>query len=186
MSAAALEAEVDVCVAELAHERGEVGRRRVVPNGYHQSRTGTTVHRRDRGEGSAGERQARRRDHRRSQAVSSVISPLWCRKSPKIWWSSACAMAPRNWWPWPTAAGNRPSRGAGLLLRDCARRGMHAPVPAVGDGALGLWKALRKVFPTTRGGPPAPRLRSPDTWSARSRRPCIRTPGRSGAPGAGR
>jgi transposase-like protein len=29
------------------------------------------------------------------------------------------------------------------LLRDCARRGMHAPVLAVGDGALGFWGPLR-------------------------------------------
>jgi transposase-like protein len=36
------------------------------------------------------------------------------------------------------------------LLRDCARRGMRAPVLAVGDGALGFWAALREVFPTTR------------------------------------
>ena len=36
------------------------------------------------------------------------------------------------------------------LLRDCARRGMRAPVLAVGDGALGFWKALREVFPETR------------------------------------
>jgi transposase-like protein len=36
------------------------------------------------------------------------------------------------------------------LLRDCARRGMRAPVLAVGDGALGFWGALREVFPSTR------------------------------------
>ena len=36
------------------------------------------------------------------------------------------------------------------LLRDCARRGMRAPVLAVGDGALGFWSALREVFPETR------------------------------------
>jgi transposase-like protein len=36
------------------------------------------------------------------------------------------------------------------LLRDCARRGMSAPVLAVGDGALGFWGALREVFPVTR------------------------------------
>jgi transposase-like protein len=36
------------------------------------------------------------------------------------------------------------------LLRDCARRGMRAPVLAMGDGALGFWGALREVFPTTR------------------------------------
>jgi len=36
------------------------------------------------------------------------------------------------------------------LLRSCKRRGMAAPVLAVGDGALGFWKALREVFPQTR------------------------------------
>src|SRR5207248_685038 len=36
------------------------------------------------------------------------------------------------------------------LPRDCARRGMRAPVLAVGDGALGFWGALREVFPATR------------------------------------
>jgi transposase-like protein len=38
------------------------------------------------------------------------------------------------------------------LLRDCARRGMRAPVLAVGDGALGFWNGLREVFPATREG----------------------------------
>jgi transposase-like protein len=36
------------------------------------------------------------------------------------------------------------------LLRDCKRRGMRAPVLAMGDGALGFWAALREVFPQTR------------------------------------
>jgi putative transposase len=36
------------------------------------------------------------------------------------------------------------------LLRDAARRGMRAPILAVGDGALGFWKALREIFPDTR------------------------------------
>jgi transposase-like protein len=36
------------------------------------------------------------------------------------------------------------------LLRDCRRRGITAPVLAVGDGALGFWKAIREVFPATR------------------------------------
>ena len=36
------------------------------------------------------------------------------------------------------------------LLRSCKRRGMRAPVLAVGDGALGFWKAIRDVFPETR------------------------------------
>jgi putative transposase len=36
------------------------------------------------------------------------------------------------------------------VLWDLRRRGMRAPVVAVGDGALGLWAALRDVFPATR------------------------------------
>ncbi len=36
------------------------------------------------------------------------------------------------------------------LLRSCKRRGMRAPVLAVGDGALGFWSAVRTVFPETR------------------------------------
>jgi len=36
------------------------------------------------------------------------------------------------------------------LLRDLKRRGMKAPVLAVGDGALGFWRALGDVFPATR------------------------------------
>jgi transposase-like protein len=36
------------------------------------------------------------------------------------------------------------------LLRGCKRRGMRAPVLAVGDGALGFWKAVRDVFPETK------------------------------------
>ncbi|MFC8851427.1 MULTISPECIES: IS256 family transposase [unclassified Micromonospora] len=47
--------------------------------------------------------------------------------------------------------GYRESTGSWAdLLRDCKRRGMHAPVLAVGDGALGFWNALREVFPETR------------------------------------
>jgi transposase-like protein len=38
----------------------------------------------------------------------------------------------------------------GDLLRDLKRRGMRAPMIAVGDGALGFWAALRDVWPETR------------------------------------
>jgi transposase-like protein len=49
------------------------------------------------------------------------------------------------------ADGHRESRQSWAdLLRDCRRRGMRAPVLAVGDGALGFWAALREVFPETR------------------------------------
>ncbi len=36
------------------------------------------------------------------------------------------------------------------VLRDLKRRGMAAPVVAVGDGALGFWKAVGEVWPETR------------------------------------
>jgi transposase-like protein len=36
------------------------------------------------------------------------------------------------------------------LLRDLKRRGLRAPVLAIGDGALGFWGALREVFPQSR------------------------------------
>jgi putative transposase len=36
------------------------------------------------------------------------------------------------------------------LLRDLKRRGMTAPVVAVGDGALGFWAAVRDIWPETR------------------------------------
>ena len=53
------------------------------------------------------------------------------------------------------------------LLRDCARRGMRAPVLAIGDGALGFWKAAREVFPQAR---------TQRCWFTRSRTCSVRCP----------
>lgn len=36
------------------------------------------------------------------------------------------------------------------LLRDCRRRGMRDPELVIGDGAMGLWRALAEVFPSAR------------------------------------
>jgi putative transposase len=36
------------------------------------------------------------------------------------------------------------------MLRDLKKRGMRAPILAIGDGALGFWGAVRDVFPKTR------------------------------------
>lgn len=36
------------------------------------------------------------------------------------------------------------------VLRDLKRRGMRPPVLAIGDGALGLWRAVRDVWPESR------------------------------------
>jgi transposase-like protein len=61
------------------------------------------------------------------------------------------------------------------LLRDCKRRGMRAPILAVGDGALGFWNGLREVFPSTR------EQRCCSTRSPMSSVPCRnpRTPARN-------
>ena len=62
----------------------------------------------------------------------------------------ACGTAARN--SSPSTDGYREAtelRGQDLL-RDAKRRGMRAPVLAIGDGALGFWGALREVFPDTR------------------------------------
>ncbi|MFB8036547.1 IS256 family transposase [Streptomyces sp. NPDC056004] len=231
MLAAALEAEVNAYIAELAEERDSRGRRLVVRNGHHQARKVTTS------AGSVEVRAPRVNDRRVDEATgdrrrfSSAILPPWCRKSPKIaevlpllylhglssgdfvpameqflgssaglspatvtrltaqWQDDHAAFQDRDLsqtdyvYIWvdgihlrirldqakaavlvvlgvradgtkelvAMADGYRESTEAWAgLLRDCARRGMRAPVLAVGDGALGFWKALREVFPTTR------------------------------------
>lgn len=231
MLAAALEAEVDAYIAELADERDARGRRLVVRNGHHQPRKVTIS------AGSVEVRAPRVNDKRVDETTgerrrfSSAILPPWCRKSPKIaevlpllylhglssgdfvpameqflgssaglspatvtrltaqWQADHAAFQDRDLsqtdyvYAWvdgihlrirldqtraavlvvlgvradgtkelvAMADGYRESAEAWAgLLRDCARRGMHAPVLAVGDGALGYWKALREVFPTTR------------------------------------
>jgi hypothetical protein len=66
------------------------------------------------------------------------------------------------------AEGYRESTGSWAdLLRDCKRRGMRAPVLAVGDGALGFWSALREVFPSSA---------SSGVGSTRSQTCCWRCP----------
>jgi transposase-like protein len=231
MLAAALEAEVDAYLAELADERDQRGRRMVVRNGHAQPRQVMT---------SAGvvEVQTPRVDDKRIDANTgerkrfrSVILPPWCRRSPKVaevlpllylhglstgdfvpalesFLGSAAGLSSatitrltKQWtddyyvfcqrdlscvdyvYVWADgihvnvrldedklcllviigvradgtkelvalADGYRESTGSWAdLLRDCARRGMRAPVLAVGDGALGFWAALREVFPDTR------------------------------------
>jgi transposase-like protein len=231
MLAAALEAEVDAYLAELAGERDERGRRLVVRNGHAAPRQVST------GAGPI-EVVAPRVNDRRTDPVTgqrerfrSAILPPWCRKSPKVaevlpllylhglssgdfvpaleqflgsaaglsaaaitrltsqWTEDYHAFTRRDLsgvdyvYVWADgihvnvrleqdklcllvivgvradgskelvalADGYRESAGSWAdLLRDCARRGMRAPVLAVGDGALGFWAALREVFPDTR------------------------------------
>ncbi|MGA5526630.1 IS256 family transposase [Streptomyces pseudogriseolus] len=231
MLAAALEAEVNSYIAELAGERDGDGRRLVVRNRYHQPRKVTTA------AGTVEVRAPRVNDKRvddttgERKRFSSAILPLWCRKSPKIsevlpllylhglssgdfvpaleqFLGSSAGLSPATvtrltaqWqadhtafmdrelsamdyvYVWADGVhlrirleeakaavlvlmgvradgtkeliamtdGYRESSEAWAgLLRDCARRGMRAPVLAVGDGALGFWNALSEVFPDTR------------------------------------
>ncbi|MGW2962755.1 IS256 family transposase [Streptomyces sp. NPDC001220] len=231
MLAAALEAEVNAYIAELAHECDDKGRRLVVRNGYHQPRQVTTA------AGVVEVTAPRVNDKRVDEQTgerkrfSSAILPPWCRKSPKIsevlpllylhglssgdfvpaleqFLGSSAGLSPATvtrlttQWQADHAAfmdrdlsdvdyvyvwadgihlnvrleearacvlvligvradgskelvalkdGYRESAESRAdLMRDCARRGMRAPVLAVGDGALGFWKALAEVFPTTR------------------------------------
>jgi transposase-like protein len=84
MLTAALEAEVDAYLAELAGERDGRGRRLVVRNGHAQAREVMTA-------AGAVEVQAPRVNDKRVDAESgqrkrfrSVILPPWYRKSPKV------------------------------------------------------------------------------------------------------
>ncbi|MCX4616327.1 MULTISPECIES: IS256 family transposase [Streptomyces] len=231
MLAAALEAEVDQYIAELAGQRDEAGRRLVVRNGRHRPRTVTTAAgpvevaaprvNDKRGDETTGER----------QRFSSKILAPWCRKSPKIsevlpllylhglssgdfvpameqFLGSSAGLSPatvtrltQQWTADHTEFQRRDLAGSdyvyvwadgvhpkirlsqthscllvlmgvrvdgtkeliaiteGLrestefwadLLRDCRRRGMRDPMLVVGDGAMGLWRALAEVFPQAR------------------------------------
>ncbi|MGW1621143.1 IS256 family transposase [Streptomyces sp. NPDC002172] len=231
MLAAALEAEVNAYITELADQRDDKGHRLVVRNGYHQPRTVTTA------AGVVEVKVPRVNDKRIDEATgerkrfSSAILPPWCRKSPKIsevlpllylhglssgdfvpaleqflgtavrlspatvirltqqWQADHAAFMDRDLaevdyvYVWADGIhlnvrleeakacvlvligvradgskelvalkdGYRESGESWAdLMRDCARRGMRAPVLAVGDGALGFWKALAEVFPDTR------------------------------------
>jgi hypothetical protein len=86
MLAAALEAEVDAYLAELAHERDERGRRLVVRNGHAQPRQVVT---------SAGAVEVvapRVNDKRVDETTgerkrfASAILPAWCRKGAVALW----------------------------------------------------------------------------------------------------
>ncbi|MET9772185.1 IS256 family transposase [Streptomyces sp. NPDC006415] len=231
MLAAALEAEVNQYIAELAGERDEVGRRLVVRNGHHRERTVATA------AGPIAVKAPRVNDKRvdgergeRKRFSSKILIP-WCRKSPKIsevlpllylhglssgdfvpameqFLGSAAGLSPatvtrltKQWSDDHAAFQDRDLSGAdyvyvwadgihpkvrlgqarscvlvlmgvrtdgskelvalaeGLresteswadLLRDCRRRGMRDPELVVGDGAMGMWRALAELFPQAR------------------------------------
>ncbi|MDX3098026.1 IS256 family transposase [Streptomyces sp. ME19-03-3] len=231
MLAAALEAEVSQCIAELTAETDQAGRRPVVRNGYHQPRTVVTA------AGPVEVKAPRVNDRRideesgERKRFSSRILPPWCRKSPKIsevlpllylhglstgdfvpaleqFLGGTAGLSPatvtrltKQWqddhstfqdrdlsecdYVYVWADGVHPKVRLGQahscvlvllgvrldgtkelialaeglresseswadLLRDCRRRGMRDPELVIGDGAMGLWKALAEVFPAAR------------------------------------
>ncbi|MFF5675435.1 IS256 family transposase [Streptomyces hygroscopicus] len=231
MLAAALEAEVNQYIAELADQRDESGRRLVVRNGHHRERTVATA------AGPIPVTAPRVNDKRvdeetgeRKRFSSQILAP-WCRKSPKIsevlpllylhglssgdfvpameqFLGSGAGLSPatvtrltKQWtddhtafhardlsdcdYVYVWADGVHPKVRLGQthscvlvlmgvradgrkelialaeglresaeswadLLRDCRRRGMRDPELVVGDGAMGLWRALAEVFPQAR------------------------------------
>jgi transposase-like protein len=231
MLSAALEAEVDAYLADLAAERDERGRKLVVRNGYHNAREVMTS------AGAIEVKAPRVNDKRIDEATGersrfrSQILPPWCRRSPRVaevlpllylhglstgdfvpaleqflgsaagLSSAAITRLTKQWtddyhgfcqrdlstvdyvYVWADGIhvnvrleedklcllvivgvradgskelvalkdGYRESAGSWAdLMRDCAHRGMRAPVLVVGDGALGFWAGLREVFPETR------------------------------------
>ncbi|MFC8760495.1 IS256 family transposase [Streptomyces sp. NPDC057193] len=231
MLAAALEAEVNQCIAGLAAETDEWGHRLVVRNGHHRSRTVVTA------AGPVEVTGPRVNDRRiddetgeRKRFSSKIFAP-WCRKSPKVsevlpllylhglssgdfvpaleqCLGGAVGLSPatvtrltKQWqddhatfqdrdlsdrdYVYVWADGVHPKVRLGQahscvlvllgvrldgtkelvalaeglresteswadLLRDCRRRGMRDPELVVGDGAMGVWKALGEVFPAAR------------------------------------
>ncbi|GGN22303.1 transposase [Streptomyces fuscichromogenes] len=197
MLAAALEAEVDQYIAELAAETDDHERRLVVRNGRHLPRTVVTA------AGPVKVRAPRVNDRRVDGATgerkrfSSRILPRWCRKSPKVsevlpllyqhglssgdsgpaleqFLGSAADLSPatvtwltRQWsddhapfqdrelsqtdyvYVWAEGLSESTESWADLL-RDCRRRRMGDPELVVGDGAMGLWRALAEAFPAAR------------------------------------
>jgi len=63
------------------------------------------------------------------------------------------------------------------LLRDLKKRGMRAPVLAVGDGASGFWGAVRDAFPQ-RPAISATGCTKPPTRSTRCPKACVKGPRR--------
>jgi transposase-like protein len=123
MLAAALEAEVDAYLAAHVAERDGRGRRLVGRNG-----------------------------HARPREVLTAAGGVQVR-TPRVddWLVIVGVRADGTKELVAVADGERESAESWAeLLRDLRRRGMRAPVVAVGDGGLGLWAALREVFPATR------------------------------------
>lgn len=159
-----IQQEVDDWLAQRAHLRDEQGRRQVVRNGYLPEREITT------GVGPVKVKQPRVRDRRpegQAEPFSSKILPPYLRKTKSIeelipWLylkgvstgdfgeALKALLGPDCPGLSATTVTRLKSVWEGLLLDVKARGLVIDPKLAIGDGALGFWKALRQVYPKTR------------------------------------
>ena len=142
MLAVALEAEVAAYIDAHADQVDADGRRLAVRNGRHEPRQVTTA------AGALGVQAPRVNDKRvfevtgERRRFASAILPAWARKSPRI----------AEVLPLLYLHGFRESSESWAdLLRDVKRRGMAAPVLAVGDGAFGLLEGGARGVPRDAG-----------------------------------
>ena len=162
-----IQQEVDDWLAQRAHLRDEQGRRQVVRNGYLPEREITT------GVGPVKVKQPRVRDRRpegQAEPFSSKILPPYLRKTKSIeelipWLylkgvstgdfgeALKALLGPDCPGLSATTVTRLKSVWEGLLLDVKARGLVIDPKLAIGDGALGFWKALRQVYPKTRDPP---------------------------------
>jgi transposase-like protein len=170
MLAAALQAEVAAYVAQFVDQLDEEGHRLVVRNGYHQAREVLTA------AGAVEVKAPRvtavstpilasqwqdeaaafgRRDLSGSDYVYLWVDGIHLRV--RLDQEKLCLLVMlgvradgRKELVAITDGYRESTESWADLLRDCRRRGMAAPVLAVGDGPLGFWKAMREVFPATR------------------------------------
>ena len=137
MLAQAVEAEVAAYVAAHDHLVDDAGRRQVVRNGHLPERTIQT------GLGDIEVKQPRVHDRRapgEREKFTPAVLPPYLRRTRSL--EELIAIAD----------GYRESEQSWKeLLLDCKARGLEIePSLAIGDGALGFWKAMRRVWDTTK------------------------------------
>lgn len=160
----AVEAEVGEYVQRFRDERDGDGHRLVVRNGTARPRKIVT------GAGTIGVAVPRVNDRRvvngeRAKLTSRILPP-YMRRSPKVAEIHLSIRIEEYGLRMLVIVGVRPDGTKELIavedgyrestdswsavLRSLRDRGMQAPLPAVGDGALGFWGAVRDVWPETR------------------------------------
>ncbi len=144
MLTSALQLEVEEYIARYSDLVDENGHRVVVKNGVGKTLTITV------GSGSFGLQVSRVDDRRDGERFLSSILPPYLRKSPKIesllplLYLKGLSTEDGDKELLAAHPGYRESSESWLVvLRSLIGRGMTAPMLAIGDGALGFWKAVR-------------------------------------------